>query len=88
MFGGAKVSYSNIKCTEAEFKEFEPGLKFETRLKYGWFHLKSRSMFQDLTGRSIETGFWRILEPSGIFGRPFNELHGGFTTGLSKPIYK
>ena len=26
--------------TEAEFKDFEPGLKFETRLKYGWFHLK------------------------------------------------
>ena len=66
MFGGAKVSYSNIKCTEAEIKEFEPGLKFETRLKYGWFHLKSRSMFQDLTRRSIETGFWRILEPAQI----------------------
>ena len=23
---------------EAEFKEFEPRLKFETPLKYGWFH--------------------------------------------------
>ena len=26
--------------TEAELKEFEPRLEFETRLKYGWFHLK------------------------------------------------
>ena len=25
---------------EAEFKEFEPWLKFETFLKYDWFHLK------------------------------------------------
>ena len=25
---------------EAEFKEFDPRLKFETRLKHGWFHLK------------------------------------------------
>ena len=66
MFGGAKVSYSNIKCTEAEFKEFELGLKFETRLKYGWFHLKLRSMFQDLSRRAIETGFWRVLEPAQI----------------------
>ena len=26
--------------TGAEFKEFEPRLKFKTRLKDGWFHLK------------------------------------------------
>ena len=26
--------------TEAEFKEFEPRLKFKPRLNYGWFHLK------------------------------------------------
>ena len=26
--------------SEAEFKEFEQRLKFETRLKYGWFYLK------------------------------------------------
>ena len=32
---------------EAEFKEFEPRLKFETQLNYGWFHLKLYSMFQD-----------------------------------------
>ena len=40
--------------TEAEFKEFEP------RLKYGGSHLKLYSIFQDLGRRSIETGFWRI----------------------------
>ena len=41
---------------EAEFKEFEP------QLKYGWFpiHLKLYSMFQDLSRHSIETGFWWI----------------------------
>ena len=49
-----------LRCEEAEFKEFEPRLKFETRLKYGWFHLKSYSIFQDLSRRSIETGFWQI----------------------------
>ena len=38
---------------EAEFKEFE------SRLKYGWFHLKLYSIFQDLSWRSIETGFWQ-----------------------------
>ena len=47
--------------TEAEFKDFEPGLKFKTRPKYGWFHLRLDSMFQYFSrGRSIETGFWRI----------------------------
>ena len=25
---------------EAEFKKFEPRLKFETLLEHGWFHLK------------------------------------------------
>ena len=40
--------------SEAEFKEFEP------RLKYGWFHLKLYSIFQDLSRRLIETGFWGI----------------------------
>ena len=42
---------------EDEFKEFEPQLKFKTRLKYGWFDLKLYSMFQDLSRRSMETGF-------------------------------
>ena len=45
---------------EAKFKEFEPKLKFETWIKYGWFHLKMYSIFQDLSQGSIETGFWRI----------------------------
>ena len=40
--------------TEAEFKEFE------RRLKYGWFHLKLYLIFQDLSRRSIDTGFWQI----------------------------
>ena len=51
---------------EAEFKEFELRLKFETRLRYGWFHLKLYSMFQDLSRRSIETGFWRIWDVGQI----------------------
>ena len=46
--------------SETEFKEFESQLKFETRLKYGWFHLKLDSMFQDLSRPSVETCFWRI----------------------------
>ena len=50
----------NLSTAEAEFKEFE------SRLKYGWFHLKMYSMFQDLSRRSIETGFWRILVAAQI----------------------
>ena len=48
--------------TEAEFGEFEPQLKFETRLKYGCFQLKLYSIFQDLSRRFIKTVFgrWRI----------------------------
>ena len=34
--------------SEAELEEFEPRLKFERRLKYGRFHLKLYTMFQDL----------------------------------------
>ena len=45
---------------KAEFKEFEPRLTFETQLKYGWFHFKLFSMFQDSSRRSIKTGFLRI----------------------------
>ena len=45
---------------EDEFKEFVPRLKFETLLKHGWFRFKLYSMFQDLSRRSIETGFWQI----------------------------
>ena len=46
--------------TKAEFKEFEPRVKFKPRLKYGWFHLKLYLIFQDLSRGSIETGFWGI----------------------------
>ena len=52
--------FTKFILSEAEFKEFEPRLKFKLRLKYSWFHLKSCSLFQDLSRRSIETGFWRI----------------------------
>ena len=45
---------------KAEFQEFEPRLKFEPRLEYGWFYLKVYSIFQDLSRCSIETGFWKI----------------------------
>ena len=45
---------------KAKFKGFEPRLKFEKQLEYGWFHLKLYSMFQDLSRHSIETVFWRI----------------------------
>ena len=38
-----------IKSSETEF---------ETRLNYGWLHLKLDSTFQDLSRRSIKTGFW------------------------------
>ena len=55
-----------FNSSEAEFKEIEQWLKFETRLKYGWFHLKLYSMFQDLSRRSIETGFWRIWDVAQI----------------------
>ena len=41
---------------EAEFKEFEP------RLNYGWFQLKLYLIIQDLSRRSIETGFGEIWD--------------------------
>ena len=47
---------------EVEFKEFELWPKFKPRLKYGWFHLKLYSIFQDLSRRSIETGFCGIWD--------------------------
>jgi len=46
---------SRLYKSEVKFR------KFETRLKYGWFHLKVMySIFQDLSRRSIETSVWRI----------------------------
>ena len=35
-----KLSGLIIVNPEAEFKEFDPRLKFKSRLKNGWFHLK------------------------------------------------
>ena len=49
-----------FKQPQAEFKEFEPRFKFESRLKFGWFHLKLYLICQNLSRRSIETGFWGI----------------------------
>ena len=46
--------------TEAEFKEFEP------RLKYSWFHLKLYSIFKYLSRRWIETGFCKIQAAAQI----------------------
>ena len=39
------------QTSETEFKEFETRPKLETQIKYGWFHLKFYSMFQDLSRR-------------------------------------
>ena len=53
-YGTVYILFTYCLHNVAEFKEFEP------RLKYSWFHLKLNLMFQDLNRRSIETGFWRI----------------------------
>ena len=39
--------------TEAEFKEFEPRLKFKLRLKYGWFQLKFYSIFPKILNQFL-----------------------------------
>jgi len=46
--------------SETEFKEFE------TRLKYGWFNLELYSMLQDLSRRSMKTGYLRIRDTARI----------------------
>ena len=42
--------YTQISCTdilpEAEFKKFEPRLKFQSRLKYGWFRPLKINVFK------------------------------------------
>ena len=43
------LKFQRVTPSEAEFKEFEPRLKYETQLKYGWFQIKFYSMFQDLS---------------------------------------
>ena len=47
----------NFSDPESEFKEFEPQLKFKPPLKYGWFHLKLYSIFQDLSRHLIKPVF-------------------------------
>ena len=37
-----------------------PNLK-KLSLKYNWFHLKLYLIYQDLSRRSIQTGFWRFF---------------------------
>ena len=54
-------SKKEITLPEAEIKEFEP-----RRLKFGWFHLKLYSIFQDLSRRSIESGFCGIWDSAQI----------------------
>ena len=61
-----KESMFIILKTEAELKGFEPRLKFKPGLKYGWFHFKLYSIFQDLGRRSIETGFLGIWDAAYI----------------------
>ena len=52
--------YLILKVTVGVFLS-EPEVEFkEPQLKYCWFHLKLYSIFQDLSRRSIETGFWQI----------------------------
>ena len=34
------ISIISLLSSKAEFKEFEPRLKFKSGHKYGWFHLK------------------------------------------------
>ena len=36
---------NDVDEPEAKFKEFDPRLKFQPRLKYGWFYLKLYSIF-------------------------------------------
>ena len=44
-----------------KFKELEPGLKFETRLKHGWLHLKTYSVFRDVSMEPVLAVQWRAL---------------------------
>ena len=60
------VGNHKFDFSEAEFKEYDSQLKFETQLKYEFFHLKLHSMFQDFSCRSIKTGFWRIWDAAQI----------------------
>ena len=58
---GFKGGLKHPIIPEAVSIEFESRLKFETQLKYGWFHLKLYSMFQDFSQRSIKTHLDQIF---------------------------
>lgn len=51
--------YNLHQTSVVELKEFELRLKFETRLKHGWFSLKLHSVFRYLSRRLIKIGFGR-----------------------------
>ena len=55
----------------AEIKEFEPQLKFETQLKYGWFQSKLYSMFQDLSRRSNNANTSEFENKNSIYYKNF-----------------
>jgi len=58
MFCWKASSFAFLGRFRQALKIFDLNLfKFKPRLKHGWFHLKLYSMFQDLSLRSIETGF-------------------------------
>ena len=61
IFKNKNVCAPKINKYEAEFKEIERRLKLKPWLKYGLFHLKLYSTFQDLSRRSIEAGFFADL---------------------------
>ena len=62
---------------EAEF------IEFERRLRYGWFHLKLYSVFQDLSWCLIETDYIGLFETrlyihyirTLIFTKQYFEVH-------------
>ena len=55
-------------------KKFERRLIFKPGLKYGWIHLKLYSIFQDLSRRSIKTGFLRIWDAAQIHEILLNKM--------------
>ena len=57
-----KIPVEEGGSKETEFNKFEPRLKYKPGLKYGWFHLKLYSIFQNLSRGSIETDLWGIWD--------------------------
>ena len=90
LFNSVIISWQSV-CDkpEAEFKEFERQLKFKLWLKYGLFHLKLYSMFQDLSRCSIETSFWRILwHGSNSLNSDTVSFHNYVCSQIVMPIYR